>query len=218
MAEHNENASKRVAQHKLARDVVDFVHGKEAAAEAEKAHGSVFRSRRLNRDEAMPEDQYWADGARANWPESVESKDATGKAGPNLNPSISLPCSLVYDQPISRVLFHAGLVASKSEGQRLVAKGGAYVGARPSGGLGDQIDFIASSATSPQNAEKYIIDGDLLLLRVGKWKVKIVKVVSDIDFREQGLTAPGWQTEGESEETSWHSYSRMEMTKPVNRA
>jgi hypothetical protein len=25
----------------------------------------------------------------------------------------------------------------------------------------------------------YIVDGDLLVLRVGKWKVKVVKIVSD---------------------------------------
>jgi len=48
---------------------------------------------------------------------------------------------------------------------------------------------------NPQETEKYIIGDDLLILRVGKWKVKIVKIISDEEFEKKGLTAPGWKEE-----------------------
>ena len=41
--------------------------------------------------------------------------------------------------------------------------------------------------------EQFIVDGNLLVLRVGKWKVKMVKIVSDEEFEEGELDAPGWK-------------------------
>lgn len=57
----------------------------------------------------------------------------------------------------------------------------------------DQVDFVSIKHWFPEEIQKYIIDGDLLILRVGKWKVKIVKIVSDEEFEKMGGTAPGWE-------------------------
>ena len=46
---------------------------------------------------------------------------------------------------------------------------------------------------NPNETEKYVTEGELLVLRVGKWKVKVVKIVSDEEFDAMGLDAPGWQ-------------------------
>ena len=87
------------------------------------------------------------------------------------------------------------MVASRSEGHRMVANGGAYVGARPgaTGTMSDQVDWSPATNWQPKDTEKYIIGGDTLLIRVGKWKVKIIKIISDEEFDERGLNAPGWE-------------------------
>jgi tyrosyl-tRNA synthetase len=30
-------------------------------------------------------------------------------------------------------------------------------------------------------------------LKLGKWKLRVVNIISDEQFKEQGLTAPGWE-------------------------
>ena len=76
--------------------------------------------------------------------------------------------------------------------------------------MGDQLEFSPALNWHADETEKYIIDGDLLILRVGKWKIKIVKIVSDEEFERLGLTAPGWKEKLEREQNSlpdlksWH--------------
>jgi len=115
---------------------------------------------------------------------------------------ITLPRSLVTDQPIARVLYSAGLVASRSEGHRLCAQKGAYIGSKPSavGPMSDTLEFSPCKNWKPEDTNNFIIDGKLLILRVGKWKVKIVKIVSDEEFEAQGLMCPGWKEEISKEE------------------
>lgn len=89
------------------------------------------------------------------------------------------------------------MVASRSEGHRITANQGAYVGSRPGqvGGMGDELTFTPIKHMGEGIPETYIFDGDRLLLRIGKWKVKIVQIIPDEDFIARGLTAPGWDAE-----------------------
>nr|2KTL_A Chain A, Tyrosyl-tRNA synthetase [Aspergillus nidulans FGSC A4] len=112
---------------------------------------------------------------------------------------VTLPKSLVYDKTFSKVLWSAGLVASKSEGQRIINNNGAYVGSRPGvkknepgGGMPDDLTFTPIKTWNASKTQEFIIDGDLLILKLGKWKMKLVSIVSDEKFKELGLTAPGW--------------------------
>ena len=208
MEEHEKDPSKRVAQHKLAREVLHIVHGHEIAAQAEKEHSLLFQSRSRPQIQS-PEDQQDTSTRTntATTPESNPDKkpaDYTSqlnKTAPQTsafnmpNPSTTLPMSLVYDTPISKVLYHAGLVASKSEGHRLCAKGGAYIGSSPggTGTMSDQIDFSPCLNWQSTETAKYIIDGGLMLLRIGKWKIRVIKIVPDEEFEKQGLDVPGWR-------------------------
>ena len=187
MEEHNKAPHKRVAQHKLAQEVLDLVHGQTVAKEAEQQHRGLFG--RISPPQAQTDD------------DGNQSTDDSNRAIPSLSKafgptqSLLLPKSLVYGQRISHVLYHAGLAPSRSEGFRMVTKKGVYLGAKPggSGTMGNQVDFSPAANWAGKETEKYIIGDDMLILRVGKWKVKIIKVISDEEFETKGLSAPGWK-------------------------
>jgi tyrosyl-tRNA synthetase len=33
----------------------------------------------------------------------------------------------------------------------------------------------------------------VLVLRTGKWNVKLIEVISDVEYEQKGLSAPGWE-------------------------
>ena len=59
--------------------------------------------------------------------------------------------------------------------------------------MGDSLEFTPILNWKPEMTEQFIVDGNLLVLRVGKWKVKIVKIVSDEEFEDEERDAPGWK-------------------------
>jgi len=193
MEEHRKEPSKRVAQHKLAREILEIVHGSKIAEETEQEHRSLFKRPPVTLPQPATEG-----GIR---PQDINRH--VNKTAPIVNAenapsySLTLPRSLVYNQQISKVIYHGGLVASRSEGHRMVANRGVYIGARPgsTGTMGDQVDFSPALNWDGKETEKYIIDGEYLMIRIGKWKVKIIKIISDDEFEAQGLTAPGWKEE-----------------------
>ena len=191
MEEHEKEPSKRIAQHRLAQEVLSIVHGERISREAKQQHGSMFKNS-------------FAANPRTSQDGSDSKKHVNGIlpfANIDKTPthSLVLPKSLIYNQPMARVLYHAGLVPSRSEGQRMVNKKGAYLGARPggTGTMGEQVDFSPATNWNPKDTQKYLIGEDTLIIRVGKWKVKVIKVISDEEFEEQGLSAPGWKEEPE---------------------
>ena len=180
MAEHATNPGKRKAQHLLASEVLELVHGNDVATKTQAEHEAL-----RNPDLA----------ALTQWPTSAEAIDGA-QAGQQRT---VLPSSLVFNTPFSRILYHAGIVKSKSEGARMIAKGGAYVATASAGHATDRtlgvssgkIQFVQLKDQRPQEVQQYITN-DMLILRTGKWKVRVVEVVEDADFDAQGLDAPGW--------------------------
>ena len=207
MSEHQRNASKRVAQHKLAYEVLCLVHSAPDAKKAAQQHAELFTRNPTLQQLSISSNSSKDPPANNSKPDFISNalnKQApitTATNSPSLN--ISLPVSLVVDQPIARVLYSAGLVASRSEGHRLCAQEGAYVGSRPAerGAMGDSLEFTPCKNWQPTATTNHIIDGKVLILRVGKWRMKIVHLVSDEEFDARGLTAPGWPIEEESEES-----------------
>ncbi|KAI9807893.1 MAG: hypothetical protein M1825_005199 [Sarcosagium campestre] len=185
MSQHNEDASKRIAQHLLAREVIQLVHGDVEASTAQAQHGAMFGR------------------GRAPTLAAIGAASPSSSAGPPNSGNISsrhtiLPKSLVKNKPFARVLHSAGLTESHSEAHRLIAiQGGAYVGHRDSGQeMGDEVRYARiRQSWTPEQTEDYIQEGDLLLLRVGKWKIKIIKIVEDDEFERLDLDAPGWAAE-----------------------
>lgn len=202
MEEHNKAPPKRIAQHKLAQEVLKLVHGEELAREAEQEHRKIF-NKSFAPDPQTDED---ASIDHVNKASIDHVNTAIPSNSQNTAPthSLILPKSLVYNQPIARVLYHAGLVPSRNEGQRMVFQKGAYLGARPggTGTMGEQVDFSPVANWAAKETEKYIIGGNTLIIRVGKWKVKVIKIISDEEFKEKGLSAPGWREDKPEERIS----------------
>ena len=218
MEEHEKDPSKRIAQHRLAQEVLKLVHGEQLADETEREHRKLFNKSTATRPQTDNDDN--------------QSTDDVDKAVPVLKRdiapthSLTLPKSLVYNQRISRVLWHAGLASSRNEGHRMVAKKGVYLGARPggSGTMGEQVDYSPAANWEGDETEKYIIGGDTLIIRVGKWKVKIIKIVSDEEFEKLGFNPPGWKEDKPEEPMTedlknmkpWHEKKYVEKA-PIHR-
>ena len=212
MEEHRLDESKRTAQHKLAFEFVELVHGLGAAQNAQRQHKALFdgqisvTSLRADSSPATPAPETAKEEARPSgeWSNSL-NKYASPAHMDNAPPvHMMLPRSLVVGQPIHKVFWSAGLVASRSEGQRLVVNKGCHVGSRTGRGavtatMGDQLMFTPVRSSHASETEKYIIEGDLLILRVGKWKLKIIKIVSDEEYEKTKLTCPGWKEEEDAE-------------------
>ena len=199
MEAHNKEPSKRAAQHRLAREVLEIAHGTQVALQAELEHRSLFTKPTI-----APIAPDAGDGSK---PPDMNRRlnDTAPSVSVDNIPSFNaiLPKSLVHNVPISRVIYHAGLVASRSEGHRMVASKGVYIGSRPGkpGLMGDQVDFTTVGNTPGSATWEYVLGGNTLIVRIGKWKIKIIKIVDDAEFEAQGLTAPGWKEET-LEETS----------------
>ena len=206
MEQHETDQSKRVAQHKLAYEFVELVHGLANAQEAEAQHRKLFSQKLSVRDiQATAKGDEATEVGKVGY--STDVNNSLNKYAPqtnteNMGPTrMKLPASLILDQPLSKILWSAGLVSSRSEGQRLINNRGAHIGStsdRTGRDMGDGLSFAPITSWKPHETARFIIDGNLLILRVGKWKVKIIDIVSDEEFEKAGLTAPGWkELEGE---------------------
>ncbi|KAI9726289.1 MAG: Tyrosine--tRNA ligase, mitochondrial [Chrysothrix sp. TS-e1954] len=223
---HKNDPSKRVAQHTLACEVVELIHGAEAAKNAAAQHEAFFAKGKTIADLAA------AQGAAA----TVHKMCMTTAPGPNplkqsadkykqregtyISPSINpyapqvngnnapvahlvLPKSLIYNQPIAKVFYAAGLVSSRSEGHRLASQKGAYIGRTSSGQMGEDLSFIPAKVADPSLTWDNVIRDEqsgqsgeegLLVLRSGKWNVRVARIVSDQKFEELGLPPPpAWE-------------------------
>ncbi|KAI9894780.1 MAG: tyrosyl-tRNA synthetase [Vezdaea aestivalis] len=197
VAEHAKDPSRRIAQHRLAQDVLELVHGPSEALEAQAQHRFLFKSSSsIGLDPKNIKSAQAATLAAIGDPDN----DRPGHVNvTNLPAGLQtfLPLSCVKGVSITRVLFSAGLVVSASEGHRVVNRGGAYVGAKSDGlkRMGDDVSFTPIKNPNPDKTWEYVIDDSLLVLRVGKWKVKIVRIISDEEYESRGLDCPGWKVD-----------------------
>jgi tyrosyl-tRNA synthetase len=211
MEQQNQDPSKRVAQHALAYEFVELIHGKEEADAVALQHRQLFRPR-SSTAEPTPLGPTTSPQSRAmRGPDASFVNPQSGNVHapqtnfanmPNMN--VTLPKSLVYNQTFNKILWSAGLVSSKSEGHRVIANKGAYVGSRPgdSGPMGDDLSFTPIQTWESTKTQDFIVDGELLFLKLGKWKFKMVKIISDEEFKRLGLSAPGWESEQTNSDNS----------------
>jgi tyrosyl-tRNA synthetase len=175
MIEHEKDQSKRVAQHKLAKEFVELIHGWQAAEETAATHHRLH-------NKSLSISGLKASITKVGDSEHLRSED-------DATTRIRLPRSLVIDKSIGSVLWSAGLAASRSEGNRLIRAGGVYTG----GANDDTLTFAPIKLSD--SAEKCMLDETLLVLRVGKSRIRIINVISDDEFERLGLGCPGWKPE-----------------------
>lgn len=201
MTKQNENPSERVAQHALAYEFVHLIHGKQEADAVALQHRQLFRPRSSTAEPSPPPPSSAPRTSHNQSPKDVFITPESGnKYAPQTNfanmpgVQVALPESLVYDQPFNKILWSAGLVASKSEGHRAIVNNGARVGSRPgdSGPMTDSLAFTPIRTWTADKTKSFILDGNILILKMGKWKFKVINIISDEEFREKGLSAPGW--------------------------
>lgn len=259
---HMLEPSKRSAQHCLAYEFVELVHGEAAAKHAQQQHHALFANRAAptlsslmaSQSEAsespqinyqdqselptvpknpLHDHQHWRTKAAADF-----VNQSVNKYAPQTNATTArqmhtvLPKSLVYAQSIAKVLWSAGLVSSRSEGHRLALNSGAYIGRNPSNkeGMRDAVEFFPAKLRDPHQTWDNVIrdipesgemvkpgEEGLLVLRTGKWKVRLCRIVSDDKFKEllaegQVSEPPGW-TEHVAENMAARATSRNAQQK-----
>ncbi|PSN70161.1 tyrosyl-tRNA synthetase-like protein [Corynespora cassiicola Philippines] len=219
MDQQRKDASKRIAQHLLAKELVELAHGAEDAKKAEKAHKDAFShgtntfhlgALRQSLSEFSKKDQV-AVGKQDKDAEKLSaykkafatsSAPQTTPGNPNEAPKneaadniITLPLSLLREGSFPQVLHAAGLVSSKSEGHRLITKRGAYV-VVPNSGPADAPNELkwqqipeSIKTTDPNH---YLVDWEVLVLRSGKSKIQVCRIVEEEHFEAEGLSCPGW--------------------------
>lgn len=200
MEEQNKDPSQRVAQHALAYEFVHLVHGKGEADAVALQHRQLFRPRSSTGEPTPLIPSKPPAGPHPQSPVfGMITPESGNKWAPQTNfanmagSKVILPRSLVYNQPFNKILWSAGLVSSKSEGHRVIVNNGARVGHRAGGGtMSDDLSFTPIKTWTVDRTEEFIVEGNLLMLRMGKWKFKTVHIISDKEFRERGLSAPGW--------------------------
>lgn len=213
--QQRKDASKRIAQHVLAKEVVELAHGAAEAKRAETAHREAFSHgtntfslgalRRTlgtaNADSGFGAQKeklskfdvellkYKRAYAASSAIQPTSSTSASTSSSQSKQESVvTLPLSLLVPGSFPRILHAAGLATTKSEAHRLIAKKGAYVIVPNSGSVEapTALKWIPIEASSTANPQHFLIDFEALVLRSGKSKIQIVRVVSDEQFEKQG--------------------------------
>ena len=197
MEKHAQDPSKRVAQHTLARAVTTLVHGKQEALEAEKRHRQMYSGKVTTAPEVPRVKDALTDG---DMYQPIPDEQVNVNNAPRID--MILPESLIMGKSIGRILYAAGLASSSTEGHRLAAAQGCYVGGTYSRGTEkvtmhpDQLSFMPVKLWFPGETERYLIEGNILILRKGKHNVRVIKMVSDEEYQATGQTYPGQKFTG----------------------
>lgn len=162
MADHNLNPGKRKAQHLLASEVLELVHGREEASKTQAEHQAM-------RNPSFSSGSEHKSNSNESTSGSQQQRMILGR-------------SQVQGIPLYRVLHNAGLAATKSEAARLVSTGGVYVATKSSGngqsGSGEETSFVQLKDSQAVDVDQFLVN-DQLILRLGKWKVRVIQVVEN---------------------------------------
>ncbi|KAI1652651.1 hypothetical protein F4813DRAFT_377256 [Daldinia decipiens] len=181
MEKHNQDPSKRHAQHALAHEVVALIYGIKEAKDVQNRHKGLFSKSSDTQISSYPTD-----------------RPASSNMASGFQVDMKLPESLILGKSISRILYAAGLADSVTDGNRLTQHQGAYIGGSPGqpsatnkGMSYGELTYTPIKNWFPQDTKNFLIDGELLILRRGKHFVRVVKMVSDKEWADSGLMYPG---------------------------
>jgi tyrosyl-tRNA synthetase len=191
MEKHREHPSQRKAQHKLASEFVELVHGKNEAKNARTQHDLIFKK---------PQSPDLAIGATTSEDDPFGvGVDALKQAQVNVNNKpkahLKLPRTVIEHLSIAKILYACGLAESASDGHRLVQGDAVHIGGPPSGyktAMNDgSLTFTIVQPWRVEETKKFLIEDRLLILRRGKHNVRIIELVDDEEYEKLGLSYPG---------------------------
>jgi len=193
LKEHEKDPSQRKAQHKLAREFVELVHGAKEAKSVETQHRLVFQ-----KSSSVDTEPELTDASTSQENSNGVNALKLGHITLNNRPKahMKLPRSFVETKSIGRILYACGLAVSASEGHRLAAQQSVYIGGNPGIEKRPMDDgalmFTSVKLWMPEDTKKYLIDG-VLIFRRGKNNIRVVEVVDDEEYEKSGLTFPGME-------------------------
>jgi tyrosyl-tRNA synthetase len=203
--EHMESPPQRRAQHKLAAEFVELVHGEEEAKHAEAQHRLIFAKKTMT-----PEEYAAAETKLGVTSPGPQASGIVANSNEGLTAHMKLPRSFVESSSIGKVLLACGLAASATEGHRLAAAQAIYVGGL-TGRQGEETKVMQDISLSFTNIQTWkmediqnlLVDNKLLILRRGKNLVRIIEVITDSEYKKLGLSYPGMRkaVEASAEET-----------------
>jgi len=186
VAKHMENPSLRLAQHKLASEFLELVHGPEEAKITAQQHKLMHQKPSLVL-------------GTAETPNDPVGVSALGLPQVTLNnrprAHLKLPRTLIETKSIGKILFACGLAGSASEGHRLAANQALFIGGGAAGKhetMHDgHINWVRIKLWKPEDTKKFLIDDNLLLVRRGKSNIRIIEVVEDDVYEASMARYPG---------------------------
>jgi tyrosyl-tRNA synthetase len=180
--EHMKEPKLRKAQHLLAREFVEIVHGPEEAKTAETQHRLLFSN--SSNSISAPTDMK---SEKQKQMDFITLNNAP-------NQTITLPRSLICDGSIAEILYAAELAVSLSHGHRQITQGSVYVAGLPGEGLSRLASELAYTRIKPWGRgmlADYLMNDKLLVLRRGKHHIRMINVVSDVEWKASGNKYPG---------------------------
>lgn len=199
---HEQDQSQRVAQHKLAKEFVELIYGLDASSDAERQHRQLHNKNLSISDlKASVAETRATETLHPNTKVPMFAHPSLNKHATPLHREddasthVTLPRSLVVQRQMSQILWSAGLVRSNMEGKRLINAGGAYAGgaADARSQMDDSLSFSPIKGNKWEDNAKWVVDDSLLILRSGKWRIKIINIVPDEEYADLSLSAPGWE-------------------------
>lgn len=74
----------------------------------------------------------------------------------------------------------------------------------------DELKFVKIAGTDAAYSARMLIDGgESVILRAGKSRVRVVRVLTDEEFERRGLDAPGWREFREGKDDDSNSDSAV---------
>ncbi|KNG47352.1 tyrosyl-trna synthetase [Stemphylium lycopersici] len=211
MSQQAQDPSKRLAQHILAREIVELAHGTAEARKAEAAHKDAFgqgtntfslrslrnaiasaksttdtpsateRMDKKDRDLLAYKLAYAASSSPTAQSPASDTPASEQQKPPVNQDIVTLPLSMLQPGSFPHLLHAAGLATSRSEASRLIAKKGAYVIVPNSGPPENPtaLKWATIEAGKEIDPNHYLVDWEALVLRAGKSRIQICRVVRD---------------------------------------
>lgn len=181
--DHKKDPPRRVAQHLLAFEVLEFVHGTEVANQTQIQHRQIYGSKSST------------ESSTSSWSSLQTEEQYQDLSRPRVD--MKLPKSLIHGS-FSRLVYAAALAESNGEADRLIKAGGMYVGGRPGEtpsspkNMGsDVLHFIPVKTWDASMVERFVIDGKMLILRKGKHNIRCIEFIEDRVFESSGMRYRG---------------------------